>query len=80
MLTPSSVAASWHAPVGPSAEKATGHHPRTHPLAVPRLPGLGETVGPEASAASISSPRMLISPGLLAPLQVLEPQMICQPK
>src|ERR1035437_5454497 len=80
MLSPPSVALSWQAPDGPSAENATGHEPRTHPVEAPKLVGAVETDGPEASAASISSPRMLISPGLLFPLHVLQPQMICHPK
>ena len=79
-LCPPSVAASWHAPAGPSAENATGQEPRFHPLEAPKLPGVVDTDGPVPSAASSSSPSTLISPGLVVPSQMLKPQMICHPK
>src|SRR5579875_1258403 len=79
-LAPPRLAASWHAPEGPSAVNAIGHVPRAHPPAAPRLPGATETLGPEVSAPSISISRTASSPGFVEPSQVLQPQTTCQPK
>ena len=79
-LSPPSVAASWHAPAGPSAENATGQEPRFHPLEAPKLPGVVDTDGPERLRRLDLEPQHADLAGLGSPVAVLQPQMICHPK